>query len=70
MTVKELLDTLTARRKGLGYRMWKEAYLIGWATLGKNYARKPEKASPELYPKPKTIQMPEVLRKKEAVKRA
>lgn len=65
MTVQELIDTLMSRRKGLGYRMWKEAYLISWATMGKNYAHKPEKASPELYPAPKTIEMPSTLLKQQ-----
>lgn len=42
--------------------MWKQAYLIGFAAMnGKKYPKKPEKASPELYPKAKTIKMPENL---------
>jgi hypothetical protein len=63
MTISELLDTLYARRKGLGYRLWKEAYLISWATMGKKYPRTPDKASPELFngEKKKTITMPENL---------
>ena len=58
MTVSELIDTLEARRKGLGYKIWKESYLIAWAVMGKGYPKTPEKASPELYPKKKTIKMP------------
>lgn len=64
MTFKELIDTLMARRKGLAYRMWKEAYLISWATMGKKYPQTPQDASPELYsPKPR-IKMPEMLLRK------
>ena len=58
MTVGELLDTLEARRRGLGYKMWREASLIAWAVMGKHYPRSPEKALPELYKKKKTIKMP------------
>lgn len=65
MTVKELLDVVNANSRALGYRMWKESYLIAWAVMdSKSYPRKPEKASPELYPKPKSIPMPENLIKK------
>lgn len=64
MTVGEMIDTLTARRKAQGYFMWKQAYLIQWAVMGKHYPRTPEKASPELYPKKKTIPMPPNLLKK------
>lgn len=58
MTIKELIDTLMARRKGLAYKIWKEAYLISWACMGKKYPDNPEKASPELYPPKKRIKMP------------
>ena len=64
MTFKELLDTLLARRKGLSYRMWKGAYLTAWAVMGKKYPKSPKEASPELHPKPKTIEMPENLRRR------
>lgn len=64
MTPKELIQTLENRRKGLAYTIWKEAYLIGVAFGGKNYPKNPQDASPELYPKPKTIAMPDVLRNK------
>jgi len=58
MTISELISTLENRQKGLAYKVWKQAYLIGVAFGGKNYPRTPQKASPELYPKPKTIPMP------------
>ena len=61
MTIKELSDTLIARRKGYGYRVWKEAYLTSWAAVGKHFPKTPEKASPELYPKKKSYVMPENL---------
>lgn len=64
MTVKELIDTLIGRRKGIGYNFWKQAYLISWAVAGKHYPKTPEKASPELYPKKPTIKMPSNLLKK------
>ncbi|MBQ2658116.1 MAG: hypothetical protein IJF87_06055 [Erysipelotrichaceae bacterium] len=63
MTVKELIDTLIAKRKGLGYRLWKQSYLIAWAVMGKQFPRSPEKASPELFPKKPTIKMPSNLLK-------
>ena len=71
MTVSELVETLLARRKGLGYRVWKQAQLISWAVMGKNYPRTPDKASPELYQdeRKKTIKMPPNLLKKELEKR-
>ena len=58
MTVSELIDTLLARRRGLGYRIWKQSYLTAWAVVGKHFPKEPEKASPELFPKKKTIKMP------------
>ena len=65
MTIKEMVETINANSRMLGYKLWKSAYLTAWAAMdGKHYPKKPEKASPELYPKPKTIPMPEVLRKK------
>ena len=64
MTIRELFDTLVARRKGLAYRMWKEAYLTAWAVMGKKFPKKPKEASPELFPKPKAIEMPENLRRR------
>lgn len=64
MTVRELIDTLKARKQGLAYRMWKEAYLIAWATMGKKYPQSPSQASPELYPPKPRIKMPEMLLRK------
>ena len=65
MTLRELIDTLEARNRMLGYTLWKTAYLTAWAAMdGKTFPKKPEKASPELYPKPVTIPMPEGLRNK------
>ena len=70
MTVGELVDTLVARRKGIGYRFWKQAYLISWAVTGKNFPKTPEKASPELYTeRKKTVKMPPNLLRKELEKR-
>lgn len=63
MTVTELINTLDSRRRGLGYRLWKQAYLIGAAFGGKKFPRDPQTASPELYPKKKTIPMPVGLRR-------
>lgn len=63
MTVTELINTLDSRRRGLAYRLWKQAYLIGVAFGGKKFPSDPEKASPELYPKKKTIKMPVGLRR-------
>ena len=64
MTIKELIDTLIARRKGMAYRIWKQAYLISWAVMGKQYPKTPEKASPELYPPKPRIKMPVNLMKR------
>ena len=69
MTISELIDTLQSRRKGFAYRVWKQAYMISWAVMGKNYPRDPQKASPELYPQKPRIKMPPNLLKKEMEKR-
>lgn len=69
MTLKELLDTLESRRKGLAYKVWKNAYLISWAVMGKQYPKLPEGASPELYPKKPRIKMPDNLFNAEMKKR-
>lgn len=61
MTHYELVETLKARRKGLSYRMWKQAYLIGMATMGKKYPSTYDKANPELAPPKPRIKMPENL---------
>ena len=59
MTIKELIDTLVARRKGLAYRMWRQASLYGM-TFAKSFPKTPEKATPELFVK-KGIPMPDFL---------
>lgn len=64
MTIKELMDTLQARKRGLAYKMWKESYLISWAVMGKKYPQSPSDASPELYPPKPRIKMPEMLLRK------
>lgn len=65
MTIKELVDYINANSRMLGYRMWKQSYLTGWSAMnGKTYPHTPQKASPELYPPPKRIPMPEVLKQK------
>ena len=69
MTLKECLLTLTQRRKGLAYKMWKLPQLISLGiadTFSKpgsksNYPNTPEEASPELYPPKKTIKKPKCL---------
>lgn len=69
MTVSELIDTLQSRRKGLGYKLWKQAYLISWAVFGKNYPKTPQAANPDLYPRKTSIKMPPNLLKRELEKR-
>ncbi len=64
MTVKELMKTLENRKKGLGYKLWKQAYLIGQAVWSKDFPQKSEDACPELYPKKSGIPMPDFLREK------
>lgn len=64
MTVKELIGTLENRRKGLAYKMWKEANLIGMPAFSKNYPSSPEIACPELYPPKSSIKMPDFLKDK------
>lgn len=64
MTPSESIISLEHKKKGLAYRMWKESYLTGLAFGGKKYPRTPQEASPDLYPKQKTIAIPEELRKK------
>lgn len=62
MTISEMLFTLTATRKGQAYLMWRNAMLISWATLGKDYPKNPEDALPELFPPKKAVQMPDWLK--------
>lgn len=62
MTLKELSDTLESRKKGLAYKLWKQATLItmGVADVLKDknsksvFPNSPQSACAELYPpKPK-----------------
>ena len=65
MTVKELLNTLEQRKKGLAYRIWREANLIGLAFNSPDkYPSSPEEAMPELFPPKVSIKMPEFLAEK------
>lgn len=64
MTIKELIKTLEQRKKGLAYKVWKEANLIG-ASFGENdFPNNPESACPELYPPKISIKMPDFLKEK------
>lgn len=69
MTLEECYHSLEQRRKGLAYKMWKEANLIE-AAVNDLFCEKenlfpntPEEASPELFPKKATIQKPKCLNK-------
>lgn len=65
MTVKELLNTLEQRKKGLAYRIWREANLIGLAfNDSSKYPSSPEEAMPELFPPKVSIKMPDFLKEK------
>ena len=66
MTVRELIITLEQTNKGLAYKMWKQANLIG-CILDK-FPKNPEEACPELYPPKKSYKMPDFLLEK-AIKR-
>ena len=69
MDMTELIKTLENRRKGLAYRVWKEANLIAVGVSDlfskknakSNFPENPEKASPELYPPKKTMKKPKCL---------
>lgn len=63
MTLSELIETLENRRKGLGYKMWKQAHLNALAQSSK-FPTTPEDATPELYPPKKSIPMPSFLKDK------
>lgn len=63
MTLKELSDSLKGKRSGLGYKMWKQAVLIGSACFSKEFPKTPEEASPELFPKA-SMPMPDFLKDK------
>lgn len=64
MTLKELRNALKCVNKGLGYKIYKQAYLIGLTFSKNKFPENPEKASPELYPPKKTYKMPDWLRKR------
>ena len=64
MTLNELIETLENRRQGLGYRMWKQAYLNALAQSSGKFPSTPEDATPELYPPKKSIPMPSFLKEK------
>lgn len=57
MTVYELRETLINKRKGLAYKMWKQAILIG-QLFNDGFPKTPEEACPDLYPPKKTYKMP------------
>ena len=61
MDVKELVDTLINARKGLAYRLWKQACLNKFI-MSSEFPESPEIASPELYPPPKTYKMYDFLK--------
>lgn len=76
MTLKELTNALKNKKQGLGYELWKNAYLI---TLGisdllkdkksrSSFPNSPEEASPELYPPKPSIKKPDFLKGKEGGK--
>lgn len=69
MDLKELTNSLSQRKQGLAYTMWKQAYLI---TLGisdllkdvrskSSFPKTPEEGSPELYPQKPSIKKPKFL---------
>ena len=66
MTVRELIITLEQTNKGMAYRMWREATLIG--ALFNKFPKTPEEACPELYPPKPSYKMPDFLLEK-AIKR-
>lgn len=58
MTLAELKKSVDNINKGLSYKIYKQAYLIGLAFSGSgNFPENPEKANPELYPPKKTYEM-------------
>lgn len=63
MTLYELNNTLINRRKGLAYKLWKQAVLFG-ETFNKDFPKTPEEASPELFPPKKRYKMPDWVKTK------
>jgi hypothetical protein len=72
MTLKELSETLERRKKGLAYKLWKQAELItmGVADLLKDkkskdiFPKTPQEACPELYPPRPSLKIKTKLNKK------
>ena len=72
MTLRELSDTLEYLKKGLAYKLWKQADLItmGVADLLKDkkskaiFPNSPQEACPELYPPRPSIKIKTPLNKK------
>lgn len=58
MTLKELINTLESRKKGMAYFLWKNGMLNQWLS---DYPDTPEIASPELYPPAPSIKKPKCL---------
>lgn len=72
MTLRELSDTLEYLKKGLAYKLWKQADLItmGIADLLKDkkskaiFPKTPQEACPELYPPRPSLKIKTPLNKK------
>lgn len=72
MTLKELSETLERRKKGLAYKLWKQAVLItmGVSDLLKDkkskssFPNSPQEACPELYPPKPSLKLNVKLNKK------
>ena len=69
MDLKELQNTLEQRKKGLAYKLWKQANLNTFINRPDKFPDNPEKACPELYPPPKTYKMPEFLKNRKKGRR-
>ena len=67
MTMTELEKTLTNKRKGLAYRIWRLSTFVH-SPLVQNFPNNPKDAMPELYPREQGIPMPDFLKEK-AMKR-
>lgn len=61
MTMAEITNTLKQRKIGKAYEIWKLGML---SQMIEKYPDTPENACPELYPKKKTIPMPDFLKDK------
>jgi hypothetical protein len=72
MTLKELTETLEYRKKGLAYKLWKQAELITMGVMDVLKDKKskaifpnnPQEACPELYPPRPSIKLKTPLNKK------